>query len=348
MPSGSRVVLSCGLQLLDGMSQRRESPIRQFGWVSPVRVASYGLGEAGSGLCQSDREQRASRYKGAVVGVSDLRRWSGSIVLPVLTDEDIAFMIRSSSVPGRADARAVMPRNGSAESGKGMGGVQAGDQTSLCREELSHDIRHELATIMVLASLLESAPDVGPESRQRAHQLLAETRWLDQLQRAYDEAFTECDGLLGRTAEPIRLDLFAAEVVRTTRLSTSTIVGFVAEEAWAHASPLAFWRALRNVVGNAVRAAGSTGRIEVTIKHETEWVVAQVDDDGPGFGALPAGSGSLGLGILQRLVAAWGGYFEIGRGALGGCRVRLCARRAWPSTEPGAWVGEQAHAAADL
>ena len=281
------------------------------------------------------------------MGVSDLRRWSGSIVLPIFTDEDMAFMVRSSSLAGRAVAPAVMPRNGSAGSGKVVGGVRAGNQTSL-REELSHDIRHELATIMMLASLLEAAPDVGPESRQRAHQLHGETRWLDQLQRAYDKAFAECDGQIGPTAEPIRLDLFAAEVVRTTRLSTSTTVGFVAEEAWAHADPLAFWRALRNVVGNAVRAAGSTGRIEVTIKHETEWVVAQVDDDGPGFGALPAGSGSLGLGILQRLVAAWGGYLEIGRGALGGCRVRLCARRAWPSTEPDAWVGEQAHAAADL
>jgi signal transduction histidine kinase len=282
------------------------------------------------------------------VGVSNLKRWSGSIVLPVLTDEEIAFMVWSSSVPGRAVAQATMPRNGSAEGGSGVGGARAGDQTSLCREELSHDIRHELATIMVLASLLESAPDVGPESRQRAHQLLAETRWLDQLQRAYDEVFPERDGQLGPTVEPIRLDLFAAEVVRTTRLSTSTTVDFMAGEAWAHASPLAFWRALRNVVGNAVRAAGSTGRIEVTIKHEAEWVVVQVDDDGPGFGALPAGSGSLGLGILQRLVTAWGGYLEIGRGALGGCRVRLCAQRAWPSTEPDAWVEERAHAAADL
>lgn len=282
------------------------------------------------------------------MGVSDLRRWSGSIVLPVPTDEDIAFVVWSSPGAGRAVAQDAMPTNGSAERGKGGGGARAGDQTSLCKEELSHDIRHELATIMVLASLLESAPDVGPESRQRAHQLFAETCWLDQLQRASDEAFSESDGQLGPTVEPIRLDLFAAEVVRTTRLSTSTTVGFVAEEAWAHASPLAFWRALRNVVDNAVRAAGSTGRIEVTIKHETEWVVAQVDDDGPGFGALPAGSGSLGLGILQKLVTGWGGYLEIGRGALGGCRVRLRARRAWLSTEPDAWAGERAHAAADL
>jgi signal transduction histidine kinase len=241
-----------------------------------------------------------------------------------------------------------MPRNGSAESGKSTGGARAGEQTALRRDELSHDIRHELATIMLLASLLESAPDVGPDSRQRAHQLLVETRWLEQLQRAYDEAFSECDGRLRPSAEPIRLDLFAAEVVRATRLSTSTTVGFVAEEAWAHADPLAFWRALCNVVGNAVRAAGATGRINVTIKHETDWVVAQVDDDGPGFGALPAGSGSLGLGILQKLVVAWGGYLEIGQGALGGCRVRLCIRRAWPSTGWHACAGKGRHAAADL
>jgi signal transduction histidine kinase len=278
------------------------------------------------------------------MSVSSLRRWSGSIVLPV-PDEVPGLTVRSSSMAGPAIARATMPRNGSAESGTGLGGARAGDQTALHREELSHDIRHELATIMLLASLIESASDVGPESRQRAHQLLGETRWLDQLHRAYDEAFSEYDGRLRPIAEPIRLDLFAAEVVRATRLSTSTTVGFVAEEAWGHADPLGFWRGLRNVVDNAVRAAGSTGRIDVTIKHETDWVAAQVDDDGPGFGALPRSAGSLGLGILQRLALAWGGHLEIGHGALGGCRVRLCIRRAWPSTESDAGAGERASCA---
>src|SRR3954468_14644006 len=39
---------------------------------------------------------------------------------------------------------------------------------------IRHDIRHELATIMLLASLLESAGDIGAESRRRARQLLGE------------------------------------------------------------------------------------------------------------------------------------------------------------------------------
>src|SRR3954452_23077067 len=226
-------------------------------------------------------------------------------------------------------------------------GTPTGDQIALQRQELSHDIRNELATIMLLASLLESASDMGPESRQRARQLIGETRWLEQLQRAYERAISEHDEPAHSAAEPIRVDLFAAEVVRAARLSTSTTVGFVAEEAWAHADPLAFWRALRNVVSNAIRAAGPAGRINVTIKYETDWVVAQVDDDGPGFGALPAGSDSLGLGILQRLVAAWGGCLQIGRGALGGCGVRLCIRRAWTNSASNDWR-ESHHAPADL
>jgi len=202
-----------------------------------------------------------------------------------------------------------------------------------------------VATIMLLASLLESAPDVGPDSRERARQLLGEARWLDQLQRAYDRTLSDFEEQ-ALPAEPIRLDLFAADVVRATKLSSSTVISFVPEQAWARAEPLAFWRALRNIVGNGIRAAGPDGRVDVRIESTSDWVVIQVDDDGPGFGAMPTGSDSLGLDILQRLVADWGGCLEIGRSALGGCRVLLSIRAEWPSGPGGS--GEESHASADL
>lgn len=233
----------------------------------------------------------------------------------------------SVSRPREADA----PTEGS--------GGRAGDRARLRRRQLGHDIRHELATIMLLASLLDSAVDVGPESRRRAQQILDETRWLEQLHRAYEDTLCGLNEPVAPAAEPIRLDLFAAEVVSAIGLSTSTTIRFLAEETWAYADRLAFWRALRNVIGNAVRAAGPDGHVDVRIYQSAGWTVTQVDDDGPGFGAVPPGTDSLGLGIVREFAVAWGGQVEIRQGTPGGCRVRLRMRAAPPggsSTAPGA------------
>jgi signal transduction histidine kinase len=202
--------------------------------------------------------------------------------------------------------------------------VSRADPDLLRRRQLSHDIHHELGTIMMLAYLISDASDVGDESKDRARQILGETRWLEQLQRAYEETVLDVRGAGQPTPPaPIRLDVLAGEVVAAMKLSTLTRVTFAAVETWAHADRLAFWRALRNVVGNAVRAAGGSGQVDVRVTAEDGWALAQVDDDGPGFGAVPPGPGSLGLGIVQDMVAAWGGELEIRRGVLGGCCVRL-------------------------
>ncbi len=191
------------------------------------------------------------------------------------------------------------------------------------RRQISHDIHHELSTIMLLASLLEAAPDVGADSRERARQLLGETRWLHQLHLAYEESVVSADSAVRSSVEPVRLDLLAGEVVAAMQLSTLTRIGFTVQEAWAHVDRLEFWRGLRNLVGNAVRAAGAAGRVEVRVTTDMGWAVAEVDDNGPGFGAAPTGRASLGLGIVQDLASAWGGELEIRRGVLGGCCVRL-------------------------
>jgi|SRR5436305_305907 len=190
------------------------------------------------------------------------------------------------------------------------------------RRQLSHDIHHELSTIMLLASMLSSAPDVGADSRNRARQILGETRWLDQLHRAYDGSLG-ADGGVTLAAEPVRLDLLAAEVVAATQLSTFVRISFTASPVWARVDRLAFWRALRNLVGNAVRAAGPEGEVAARVEATDGWAVVHVDDNGPGFGAVPPGTASLGLGIVQDLAAAWGGELEIRRGVLGGCGVTL-------------------------
>jgi signal transduction histidine kinase len=193
---------------------------------------------------------------------------------------------------------------------------------ALWRQRLRHDIRHELGTIIMLASAVAVSDDIGVKSRELIEQLLGETRWLDHLLRRLDE---DDEARPLPSPDRIRVDELAAEVVAGMRLATSHRVGFIAQPAWAHMDALALWRALRNVLDNACRVAGS--RVDVRVGHEQGWITIQVDDDGPGFGsgaaAKKGGLASLGLGIVHDLVSGYGGSLEIRHCELGGARVSI-------------------------
>src|SRR4051794_38516642 len=130
----------------------------------------------------------------------------------------------------------------------------AGDQ-ELWRRGIRHDIRHELGTIIMLASAMSIAEDVGPASRRRVEALLGETRWLDHLLRRLDEDDDRPeDGL--PCPERVRVDELVGEIVAGIRLASVRQVAYDAEPMWAHIDRLALWRAVRNILDNACRIAG--------------------------------------------------------------------------------------------
>lgn len=176
---------------------------------------------------------------------------------------------------------------------------------------------------MLLASLLIDEPDAGPESRRRARLILGETRWLERLQRAYESATNNGTYHRPNHVEPVRIDDVGREVAEAIRGTTLARVTFSATEVYGWVNRLALWRALRNVLDNAVRAAGRDGTVDIRIYAENGWVNVEVDDDGPGFGAGSAGRSTLGLRIVQEFVAAAGGQFEVIRGLLGGCCIHM-------------------------
>jgi signal transduction histidine kinase len=194
----------------------------------------------------------------------------------------------------------------------------AGDP-ELWRRRLRHDIRHELGTIIMLASAVVVSEDVGPRSRERIEQLLGETRWLDHLLRQLED-----DGAQGEPApERIRVDDLVGEIVDGLRLATPHEVRFTAEPSWAYMDSLSLWRAVRNILDNACRVA--TRSVDVRVRAERGRVCVRVDDDGPGFGPGaepgPRGLGSLGLGIVHDLVSGYGGSLEIRHCETGGASV---------------------------
>jgi signal transduction histidine kinase len=217
------------------------------------------------------------------------------------------------------------------------------------REQLGHDIRNGLATVMMLASLLAAGPDVGPEGRRRAQQLLDEASWLRELENAALD-----DRPTAGPAEPISLDQCAREIVAVLQLSTAVSIEVETDPTWAYADGFALGRALRNILDNAIRAAGTTGKVVLSVGQADGWAVARVDDDGPGFGAVIPGHSSLGLDIVQQSVVSCGGRLEIRDNTLGGCSVCLSMPAA-PAPDPGRLstaaldpsIGDS-HAASDL
>jgi signal transduction histidine kinase len=201
--------------------------------------------------------------------------------------------------------------------------VAPSDIQGLHQQQLSHDIQHELGTVMMLASLLVRGDDVGPDGRQRASQLLDEARWLVELQNAYQDSAADRKAAASPRLEPIRLDMCARQTVAVLGLTSAIAIELDTSEVWAVADKLAIWRALRNIVGNAIRAAGPAGRVALRVERSGPWAVAQVDDNGPGFGAACSGIASMGLDIVYESVAACYGQLEIRGGSLGGCRVDL-------------------------
>ncbi|MER7541471.1 HAMP domain-containing sensor histidine kinase [Spirillospora sp. NPDC127506] len=246
---------------------------------------------------------------------------------------------RARSSPAEAAAGAGTLA-GARDGGRDRPAASGRGEQVLWRRRLRHDIRHELGTIIMLASAVVVADDVGDTSRARIDQLLGETRWLDHLLRRLDE---DDDGA-GRPLpgpERLRVDELTAEVVTGMRLATAHEVCFTGCEAWAHMDPVALWRAVRNVLDNACRVAA--GRVDVRVDADQGWIAIQVDDDGPGFGAGwgahpgrpghgPArpGLASLGLGIVHDLISGYGGSLEIRTCEMGGARVRMLLPAAPP------------------
>jgi signal transduction histidine kinase len=189
------------------------------------------------------------------------------------------------------------------------------------RRQIGHDINHELATIRLLVMLLRDAPELSSESRRRVALVLGETRWLEQLYRAYESTVERPLESNRAACAPISVDDVVAEVVDTMHQARMTRIGMATVPIDAYIDRLALWRVLRNIVDNATRAAGPCGTVHVRMAANNGWAIIQVDDDGPGFDG--GNDDRMGLKIVQDFEQSVGGRLGIRRGYLGGCCVRL-------------------------
>jgi signal transduction histidine kinase len=182
---------------------------------------------------------------------------------------------------------------------------------------LLHDLGHEITTLTYLVEAVRTDRSLPDDSQYRLELVSLEmSRLTDLIQQ----------GLTGDFAEGAETANVRDLLVQLTRVAD---LAFAAEvtlqpgaEVTADVNPLLLWRVLSNLVDNAARAAGDAGSVVLAIRDD-EGPVIDVTDTGPGFGAGPPGTASLGMGIVRSLLESCGGSLAVSSPPGGGTVISV-------------------------
>ena len=188
------------------------------------------------------------------------------------------------------------------------------------QQRLRHDLRQSLGAVMSLVAIVEHDLTRMPEVLKRLDQIRTETEWMSTLVSAAGPHATDL--------AVVDVGDVVAEVWNSAAATARCDLQLVRDAAaFAVVDPVGLSRSVRNMVDNAVRAAGPGGRVTVQVRVGYDEVSVEVQDSGPGFGRVPAQEG-LGLVTVHRFVAGCGGRLEVDRSPLGGAELALRLPRA--------------------
>ena len=182
---------------------------------------------------------------------------------------------------------------------------------------LLHDLGHQVMTLSLLADSVCADGALSVTARQRMEIVKQEMFRIMELIDSMSP-----DAACAR-AELIDVRQVADEVARLVSLAHDTAVTVQpGGPAVISVSASLLSRVLRNLVDNAVRAAGPNGQVSIKIEQKIQTVL-EIADTGPGFGDGPSGGAGLGLTVVRNLLHAAGGRLDIGNNPAGGARVRV-------------------------
>ena len=206
--------------------------------------------------------------------------------------------------------------------------------------DAAHELRSPLTALNLQLELLRREGDA--EGREAARAALSQG--IARASRLVEQLLALARAEPDAAAPAERVDLVAITrqaVAETLPFAHSRSVEFeliAAEPAFVSGDALALGLLVRNLADNAARYSPPGSRVEVSVSHNADEVLLQVDDSGPGIAEEErervfdrfyrradggeSGSG-LGLAIVRSVVQAHGASIALANAPLGGLRVTV-------------------------
>lgn len=208
---------------------------------------------------------------------------------------------------------------------------------------LVHDLRHPLASLGLLAEVLQ-ADDLTPDERRSSvvtiRTLCADmARLVDGVLAAsrLEAGVFNVDPRPTTARAVLEPTIAALSPVATRRRITLAFEGDL--DAHVAADAIKLRQAIDNLVANALKFTPRGGRVHVAVEAKAGQVAFDVGDSGPGIPPAEranifdrykqgktgrtAGGAGLGLAIAKGIAEAHGGTITVGDSALGGAAFRL-------------------------
>jgi signal transduction histidine kinase len=212
---------------------------------------------------------------------------------------------------------------------------------------MTHEVRTPLGILRSSAQLLLREPALSEEGREVCGFIISETERMNRL------VSTLLDSARARLPEPTPVNLASLAQQAIAMLSAQAGKKKLAltldgdpdnPDNTASCDTEQITQVLLNLLLNAIQIVPENGRIEVTVRRESDTIVLEVADDGPGiapelcerifdpFFSQRSGGIGLGLAVVRQIVAAHHGAIHAGRSRLGGALFSLRLPVAFEST----------------
>ena len=204
---------------------------------------------------------------------------------------------------------------------------QAEERTRAFLADAAHELRTPIAGVQAAAeTLLHHDEQLDHDERQHLQALLV--REAERAGALISDLLTAArlDAGIDLDLAPVSLRTLAhSEIDRVRLLHPETAVTMSGPEVIAHADAARVSSILRNVIDNAVRAAGPEGQVHLVVREHDQFAIAEIWDSGPGVPpsqreriferlvrldhgrAGDAGGSGLGLAIARGYARAHGG-----------------------------------------